>query len=440
MTKLFGSSGIRGIYGEKITPELMLSVGKALGNYLKTGKILLARDTRKTSKLLENSFAAGIESTGVEVSRTGVIPTPALAFATRKLGMQSSAIITASHNPPEYNGIKLWNSDSSAYTPEMEKEIEDIVGGAQGLGGAGAQWDEITQSNTINVKSDYINAVLEAVNLEKKHKIALDCGHGAACTISPELLARVGEVSKIFSDPDGEFPGRKSEPCEENLSELKKLVVETGSEVGFAHDGDADRLGVVDEKGNFVNKDKLLALIALNELEKKKGQIVVPVDTSLLVEETIKNAGGTVSMTPIGDVHVAVEMKKTNAVFGGEPSGCFIFPETHWCPDGLLASLKVLEIIEKNGALSEQIAKLPNYFTVREKIKCDDQEKTCTELYEKVRTLDGTTRVLEIDGLRADLQDAWVLVRPSGTEPIVRLTVEARDQERADELLSKIKS
>ncbi len=432
MTKLFGSSGIRGKYGEKITPEFVLNVGKALGTYLKQGKVLLARDTRLTSKTLENIFAAGVESTGIKIIRTGVVPTPALAFATKKLGMQAGIIITASHNPPEYNGIKFWNADTSAYTPEMEKEIEKKVDSKSQL----ADWREIAGSEKVDILDDYTKTILKAAEIKQKHKIALDCGHGAACVVSPELLSQVGTVSKIFSEPDGTFTGRKSEPAEENLEELKKKVIETGSEVGFAHDGDGDRLGVIDEKGNFVKKDKLLALLALNEIE-KGGNIVFPVDTSLLVEETILNAGGTVSMTPIGDVHVAVEMKKTNAVFGGEPSGCFIFPKVHWCPDGILASLKVLEIIEKkNKPLSEIIAELPDYFTKRTKIECeeDEKEKKCNELYEKIRSLKGAERILEIDGVRADFKDAWVMARPSGTEPILRITVEARTKERAEEL------
>jgi len=223
---------------------------------------------------------------------------------------------------------------------------------------------------------------------------------------------------------------------------LKKLVVESGAEVGFAHDGDADRIAVVDEKGNFVGKDQLLALIALNELGKTGGNIVIPVDTSLLVEDVIINAGGKISMTPIGDVHVAVEMKNTKAVFGGEPSGCFIFPKTHWCPDGILASLKVLELIEKNGKLSELVAKLPKYVTMRSVIKCaeSEKEKMCADLYEKVRSLKNAERVIEMDGVRADLEDGWVLARPSGTEPKVRITVEARTKEKTQELLGLLSS
>jgi len=456
MTKLFGSSGIRGVYGEKVTPEIVLSIGEALGSYLTgapghrdTGapnqySILIARDTRVTSKILENAFAAGVESIGLEVVRAGLAPTPALAFATRNLGVQAGVVITASHNPPEYNGIKLWQEDSSAYTPEMEGKIEEIVSGARELRGAGApkaDWKEIGQSKTIDIIQDYSKALLNAVNISEEHRIALDCGHGAACAVSPELLARFGEVSKLFSEPDGTFPGRKSEPAEENLDELKKLVIETNSEVGFAHDGDADRLAVVDEQGNFVPKDQLLALLALNEIKNTKGNIVIPVDTSLLVEEAILDAGGTVSMTPIGDVHIAVEMKKTDSVFGGEPSGCFIFPKVHWCPDGILASLKVLEILEKSKKpLSELVEKLPKYVTMRSKIKCSDseKEKVCSKLYEKVRSLKNADRILEIDGIRADFEDSWILVRPSGTEPIVRLTVEAKTEKQATELLEQL--
>ncbi|MFH1450932.1 MAG: phosphoglucosamine mutase, partial [archaeon] len=260
MTKLFGSSGIRGVYGGKITPELMLSVGKAVGSYLKSvnpvsgsrnpdaghltsnKSILLARDTRLTSQILENAFASGIESTGLSVARAGIAPTPALAFAVRKLGMQTGAIITASHNPAEYNGIKLWQADSSAYTPDIEGKIEEIVNHVPKSISSQVPWKDIGQSGQIDIIKDYTKVITEAVEVKEKHKITLDCGHGAACAVSPELLSQFGAVSKIFSKPDGAFPGRKSEPCEENLGELKKLVVDSKAEVGFAHDGDADRI------------------------------------------------------------------------------------------------------------------------------------------------------------------------------------------------------
>tara|TARA_Y100000310_G_C20639452_1_gene793058 strand:+ start:258 stop:1586 length:1329 start_codon:yes stop_codon:yes gene_type:complete len=441
MTKLFGSSGIRGIYGEKITPGMALSVGTALGTYLKQGKVLIARDARATSEILENALASGLESTGVETIRTGLAPTPALAFATKKLGMNAGVIITASHNPPEYNGMKFWQGDSSAYSKEMEEELEKLVNGAAGQSESGASWENIHSSTSIDIISDYSKAITGFVELKNKHKIALDCGNGAACAVSPGLLSQFGEVSKIFSTAEGAKPGRKSEPSEENLSELKKLVVETNSEIGIAHDGDSDRLAIVDEKGNFVKKDKLLAILAIHELEKESGNIVIPVDTSRLVEEAILNAGGQVSMTKIGDVFVAQEMRNTDAVFGGEPSGCFIFPKANWCPDAVLASLKVLEILEKSQkSMSELTAELGNYVTLRKKVECSDEnkEKMCNELYEKVRTMEGSERIIEIDGVRADFKDAWVLVRPSGTEPIVRITVEAETAERADELMKKL--
>lgn len=445
MARLFGSSGIRGIYGEKITPELALNVGKAVGTYLKKGRAIIARDTRLTSEILENAVVAGLESAGLHAFRAGVAPTPTLAWAARGLKMQAGIMITASHNPPEYNGIKLWQADSSAYIPDMEKQIEGHIEYALGKEGnlgtremKSAKWQDIGQSSNSNIIEEYANEVAGYANISKKHKIALDCGNGAACAVSPKFLERFGTVSKIFCEPDGRFPGRGIEPAEENLSALKKLVVETRSETGFAHDGDADRVAAVDEKGNFVGKDQLLAVLALNELENSKGTVVFPVDTSLLVEEVAEKAGGKVKMTPIGDVFVAAEMKKSNALFGGEPCGAFIFPKFSWCPDGILGSLKILELIENGGMpLSKIIAGLPKYVTKRATIKCTEEkkEKVCAQIYEKIRSIKGAGDVIEIDGVRANFEGSWILARPSGTEPKIRITAEAKTEQRAEELL-----
>ncbi|MFH1424869.1 MAG: phosphoglucosamine mutase [archaeon] len=432
--KLFGTSGIRGIYGEEITEELASKVGSALGEYVKEGLVVLGRDPRNSSPSLEKAAASGLAAKGIKIKSVGMVPTPAVAFAARELKAKAGVMITASHNPAEYNGIKLWNSDSSAFEPEKEREIEKLVQKQSGN-------LESVPFDTINIIPKYTEALKNSVQIEKKFKIVLDCGHGAACPVSPELLADYGEVTELFCEADGDFPGRKPEPSGENLGELKKKVLEVGADIGIAHDGDADRIGVVDETGTFVERDALLALFAKNALQDKKGVVAVPIDTSKMVEDVIEQNGGSVLMTRVGDVDVVAKLKEHKGVFGGEPSGCFIFPDVHLCPDGILGSLKILELLSKSGKkLSELVAELPKYYTIRETILCGKEElqEKVNSLSEKLKSLGG--EVNEIDGLRVDFEDSWILVRASGTEPMVRITVEAKSKEKAEELLKTIQN
>jgi len=436
--KLFGTSGIRGIYGEKVTPELALDVGLALGTHLGGGKVLIARDARRTSLLLENAVASGLESTGCAVTRLGMCPTPVLAFSVKNKGADAGVMITASHNPPEYNGIKLWNEDSSAFSPDREKEIEKLVEGKEfALRG----WKKISDSSTLDPFETYAAFIETHISLKGKPKITIDCGGGAACTIAPQLFEKYAEVERVFCEEDPDFSCRPSEPCSKNLAELGGTVKNSDSALGFAFDGDSDRLAVADENGNIIDKDKLLALLALNELDKKKGKVIVPIDTSILVEEVVEKEGGSVVFSRVGDVDVANVLKKEKGIFGGEPSGSFIFPEAHYAPDGILAAFKFLEYFEKTGKkVSELANSLPNYYTIREKIHCaeDEEQETLDLLYNRVRSLKDA-EIIELDGVRANLEDAWVLVRPSGTEPIVRITVEAEEKSRAEELLKEVR-
>lgn len=438
--KLFGTSGIRGVYGEDVTEELAVEVGLALGAYLGDGKVVIGRDPRTSSLALEGAVAAGLESAGIGVLLAGMVPTPVLALAARDMKAGAGVMITASHNPSEYNGIKLWSSDSSAFDPADEEKIEEIV---DEKNFQRAEWKKIAHSQEVDAVSGYVKTIKGAVDVSKKFNVALDCGHGAGCAVSPALLEEYTEkLEKLFCDPNGRFPGRMPEPHGGNLGKLQEVVKETGADIGIAHDGDADRIGVVDETGAFVGKDQLLALLARHELGKKKGKVVVPVDTSKLVEDVVEGAGGSVAMTRVGDVHVAKELKAHGGVFGGEPSGCFIFPDVHLCPDGILASLKVLEMMGRTDKkLSEMTAELPVYHTARDTIRCEksEKEKLVAELVEKVKSIRGVEKITELDGTRADLEDAWVLVRASGTEPMARITIEAQDEKKAEKLLKLLK-
>jgi phosphoglucosamine mutase len=375
----------------------------------------------------------GLLGTGAKVISIGMAPTPALAFAAKRLGAAAGVVVTASHNPPEYNGIKIWNRNTSAYTSEQERELEGIIDK-----GSFEKSEEFGSVSEQDIKKRYIAFLRKSVEIKDNYRIVVDCGNGAASAISPYLLrAYASHLESMFDEADGTFPNRPSEPSEKNLSALIEAVKKTEADVGFAHDGDSDRVAVVDDKGRFVPQDKLLALLALYEIA-EGGMIAVPVNTSKGVDEVAKTVGGEVVRTKIGDVSVVQELIKHKGAFGGEPSGCYIFPKIHYCPDGILASLKVLEIMDKTKKkLSELVDAMPHYPLLRETVKCsnEDKEKTVKKLAERAKALDGVKKVTEIDGTRVDLEDAWILVRASGTEPKVRITVEAEDKKRAEELM-----
>ncbi len=437
--KLFGTSGIRGLYGKEISLDLALKVGRAVGTYVDEGTVVIGRDPRTSSLALENAVVSGIESAGVSVVRLGMVPTPVLAFAARKLNTVG-VMITASHNPPEYNGIKLWNSDGSAFRSEQENEIEKIIS-ANNL--KKVSWDLIKKSHSEDFSEDYIQFVSGAVEISKRFKVALDCGNAACSIISPLVLGEYAEkLETISTQANGIFP-RGLEPSKENLAKLSQLVRKSKSDLGLAHDGDGDRVALVDEKGNFVHPDKLLALLMKNELEGTAGhKVVVPIDTSKLIENVAAEYDAHIIYSKVGDVSVAEQLKKVNGAFGGEPSGTFIFPKTYLCPDGILSALKVLEFLSgQEKKVSELVAELPKYHTIREVVKCKDQNersKTYKNLSEKIKNL-RSAKINEIDGIRADFPDGWILVRPSGTEPKVRITAEAKTLSRAKELLKKVR-
>jgi phosphoglucosamine mutase len=280
---------------------------------------------------------------------------------------------------------------------------------------------EITEDE--NAIRDHIHMIKGLVG-ESKLRVILDCGCGAGSTISPYLLQELGcQIITLNSQPDGHFPARNPEPNDQNLSLLKKAVVEFGADLGIAHDGDADRMMAVDEKGNFVSGDELLAIFGRFECEDKKGSVVVPVDTSMMVDDYLE--GSEIRRTRVGDVYVAEGIKQYGAIYGGEPSGSWIFPKISYCPDGIYAAAKLVEIVGEKK-LSELRAELPVYATKRGALPCANEKKA--DFMKKVKAkLEPLGKVLDIDGIRVELEDSWVLVRPSGTEAKVRITAEARE-------------
>jgi phosphoglucosamine mutase len=445
--RLFGTTGVRKVYGEEFNLEMALNLGKALGTLLGPGTVLVARDARTTGLMVADILSAGLLSTGVDVIRAGIIPTPTLAFVTMNRGLDAGVMVTASHNPPEYTGIKFWSKDSMGFTSEMERELEEIYLSKKFRVAA---WDRLgNELSTETAADEHIQAVLSKCDADlirsKSYTVVVDPGNGAACVLTPYLMQKlVGKVVTINGQLDGHFPGRKSEPDESSLGDLIQMVTDIGADLGIAHDGDSDRVVFVTEKGEVVNGDRTITLLAEDYLMKtKQGTLVTTVDSSLVLDETVQKKGGKTIRTPVGDIQVAIKVKKVGAIMGGEACGVFIFPEFQLAPEPFLAACKILEKMARTGrSFGNLIADIPKYPLMKTKVRCSNEKKASVmqELAKRLpEGMKNVVQILTVDGLGITLKDGWILVRPSGTEPVIRITCEGTTQVTVERLLNEAK-
>ncbi len=432
----FGTNGVRGIANEYITPQLAVDVAKSLGTYMGSkGTIAIGRDTRMSGEMLKSAAIAGALSAGLTVIDLGTAPVPAVQYYVRDHA-DAGIMITASHNPREYNGIKLIAGDGSEFSREGENEVEKIYYSKQF---ASANWDRTGDLRTANDANEYyIQGVIDHVDAqnirEKRLKVVADTGCGAGSLTLPFLLQRLGcEVITINAQLDGTFPWRNPEPTPDVLTELAEIVRTTGADMGVAQDGDADRAVFVDENGDFIDEELLLAMMAKYILSRKKGVIVTPVSSSQRMADIAKEAGVELIWTAVGSINVARKMMETDAVFGGEGNGGLIFPEYQYCRDGGMACAKLLEIIAAGTTLSEFAKSVPIYFNSKTKTVCEDLKDTMERVTATV--LEGTAKVDTTDGVKIWYDNGWVLIRPSGTEPIVRIFAESKTKAKAEELM-----
>ena len=449
MTKLFGTNGIRGVVNEDMNCDLALGIGKAWGTYLrktiKRPKVAIGTDARLSNDMLKCAISAGLQATGCEVVDVGLVPTPTLQYTVREKGYASGVIITASHNPPHFNGIKGVAADGTEFSKDIEEEIEQIYF-AEKFNLAG--WKEVgKQSSWDGAINLYINGILKAVDVDliknKNFHVVLDCGNGAGSIVAPKLLEKLGcKITQLYCTPDGTFPGHNSEPLPENLTDLIKKVPDVGADIGVAQDGDADRAIFVDEKGNYIWGDKTLALGARYATQKNGGVAVTPVTTSSCFDDVVKQNNGTVIHTAVGSPIVARVMIENNSVFGGEENGGLIFPEMQYCRDSAMSIAKILEILAKEGkSLSELIDKIPKYEVFKTKMPCpnDKKDRVMRLLAQKTKKDENVLEVDETDGVKLYLKDGWVLMRPSGTEPIFRVYTESKKKDSAENIASTYK-
>jgi phosphoglucosamine mutase len=413
--QLFGTSGIREVVDKDLV-QLALKVGLVVGKIY--GNTVVACDTRTSSDAVKHALIAGLMATGSRCCDIGVAPTPTLAFAAREFDV--GVMLTASHNPPQYNGIKLLNSDGSAFDSIQRRQVEEAVSN-NAL--STAPWDKITNSRACGgAVEEHVARILQDFPTGLKVKVVVDCGCGAASVITPYLLKRLGcEVVSLNCYPSGFFP-RDVEPIEANLGDLIRATREFGADLGVAHDGDADRMMVVDDKGRFIPGDKLLVILAQGVGAK---EVVTTIDASMVIDEM----DFSVSRTRVGDTYVSEELKK-GGDFGGEPSGSWIFPNISLCPDGIYAAARVAAIADRQE-LSQLVDAHSHYPLLRGSIA--GRRLAMPQLEQRLMALKPLA-VGNTDGIKLNFEDGWLLIRASGTEPKVRVTAEARSESRVHQL------
>jgi phosphoglucosamine mutase len=424
---LFGTSGIRGLYGTEITESLAKKVAYAFAD----SDIAIGRDTRDTGPSLQKAATDGAFSRGKNVIELGIVPTPSVALATKKHAC-NGIMITASHNPEQYNGLKLIE-DGHEISKQREKQIEAEY--AQDVQKQEKIGSVFFDNDILNDHKELVTSLVDNHMIEKKKpKIIIDC-NGAGAAITPSLLSDLGcEIISINSEL-GSF-NRPSEPNEKNLSTLRSLVPALSADLGLAHDGDGDRTIAVDELGNMIPFDIQLALMIQHELQNSKNKkIISTIEASLAIRETVESAGGKAIITPVGSTYVASKLETENAIFGGEPCGEYIYADGVHVPDGPLGAAKLVEILAKVGKFSKLTKNYKTNPMLRDRFDTKNKYKVVDQIKSEI-SMEG--KISDEDGIRVDEADGWFLIRASGTEPIVRLTMEYQDknklEKRKDEL------
>ena len=436
--RLFGTFGVRRTANDVLTPEFASRLAACYGTLVK-GTVAVGGDTRTSTLMLKQAVTAGLLSSGCDVVDLGILPTPGVQYAVRKY-YDGGVMITASHNPPQYNGLKFLDEDGIGIPDEMDLEIERLYFDAEPDRVGFHEIGELYQND--KVIDEYVDEAVSKVDVEAIRKanlkVVVDCGSGAGCFTAPYLIRKLGcDVTTLNSQPDGFFPGRNPEPIEENLQELIHVVKELNADIGLAHDGDADRTICIDENGSFVLGDKTFTLVEKQMLkENNGGTIVTTVATSQAIYDVAEEYGGEVIATAVGDLLVARKLKDENGLFGGEENGGLIFPDFVYGRDAVMTVAKILEIVAKEKKpLSELVAELPVYYASKTKIECPDDEKefVMSSIAEEIQTTTDF-RLDLTDGVKILKEDGWVIIRPSGTEPIFRCFSESDSQKKADEM------
>jgi phosphomannomutase/phosphoglucomutase len=445
--KVFGSSGTRGVANEELTPSFVLRVALAAGTVWDAERVAVARDTRTTGRMLTNAATSGLQSVGADVDRLGVVPTPGLQSYCEAEGVPG-VMITASHNPPAYNGVKLVGADGVELSVADIERVEEVFLPEKF---ETVDWDATGSDTQVEgARRRYVAELLDAVDRERiadaDLTVALDPGHGAGALTSPEFFRRLGcDVVTVNAQADGHFPGRNPEPVSENLADLGRLVRAADADVGIAHDGDADRAIFFDETGAYVEGDATLAALAAADLE-AGDTTVSAVNVSQRLVDVADRVGADLELTPIGSTKIMSHIRELRAAgasvpVAGEGNGGVIFPPFRVNRDGAYTAARFLELLADAPA-SEVVAPYGGYENVRVNVPFDStrERDRLVEAAAEYADAADDAEVTTIDGYRLDYGDAWVLARPSGTEPVVRIYAEAHERDRAEALAADVES
>ncbi len=442
--KLFGTNGIRGLVNIELTPEMAIKVGCAIGTFFGRKNLLLGYDARTSGTMLAEAVISGLTSTGCNVFFSGMAPTPSLQFAVKNHKLDGGVIITASHNPPEYNGIKVIWSDGIETSHEQEVEIENIYFDNKIVF---ADWNKLGVKRELSgINDEYVQAIKKHVNskkiAEKHFHVVVDAANSVGGLTAPPLLRELGcKITTINANIDGTFPGRLPEPRPESLTDLSSTVKAIGADMGVAFDGDADRSIFTDENGTIYWGDKTFAVVIKQFLIKNPGsKIVTPVSSSTLIKDTVQAYKGDLIWTKVGSVTVSQKMKEVNAKLGGEENGGIFYGPHQAVRDGAMTTALLLNIMAETGQkLSKLVAEQPQYFIEKGKIECPDEKKEplLKKLLEQVKGENINT----LDGVKIWFSDnSAILIRPSGTEKVFRLYAEAKNQAKALKLVKDYSS
>ena len=437
MAKFFGTNGIRGVFSEDFTLEFVHDMTLAIGTYFGKGPVLIGFDGRESSPIICKVVSSALNSIGIDCSIAGIIPTPCLEFAVKTLEYSGGIMITASHNPSEYNGIKPAAKDGVEISREDELIIEDIYVQKNWIKNS-TNWGITTkEKQAIKIYLDGIISQVDSKLIESKHfKIVLDLGNGAQAVSAPNFCNMMKcETLLINENIDGKFPGRGSEPTPQNLSELSKIVLENNADVGIAFDGDGDRSIFCDDKGNILTGDKSALILTQHILKKNPNSLLITcLNSGSNIEVLAERFNSKVIRTKVGSVEVSRKMISTNALIGFEENGGFMYGKHNQVRDGCMALALMLELLATSKKLSEIISNLPPSFTTKDKISCSPEQisNLIPSLKEEFPNSDIS------DGIKIIIDSKnWVMIRPSGTEPIVRIYAESENQEKLDALISE---
>jgi phosphoglucosamine mutase len=436
--RLFGTSGVRGIVNQDLSPDFCRRVALAIGTTLPPAStVCIATDTRISRELIKETVTSGLLSCSIKVVDLGILPTPALALLTRESGFAAGIMVTASHNPPEFNGIKLFNGNSLGYSQAQEVEIEKVYFEQkfrQGKRGTLEQAEDMKRKYL-----SFIKGKLSLPGFNDQLKIVVDPGNGAASQFASYIFVQMGlNVIPVNNEPDGLFPGRSPEPKEDTLQGTIDFLRRHDADLAICFDGDADRVVFCDKEGflGFNEPIAFISRLAVKRTGRKK--IATTVETGTLLDLAVKDLGAEVVRGRVGDVPVAHLAHELDAALGVEQVGVYIFPELGYYPDSIFASLFLLSQLSYAGEIRQFFQSIPRLFFEKAKIFCPNELKELVMAQVKEKDhLFAADELNTLDGLRLEFPDSWMLIRASGTEPVIRVVSESMSQKQSDALISK---